>query len=155
MRILTFATGQNVKYNVISVTNSNMGVIVNGQSYPLQVSKDTPILYTGEAPSGDYSYAKLDSNSQGVLEKEPFVRSTITENSTPNEFYNRTWTTKQVSPFPQILENLPSMHRLDSPLHKEDSITTFYIQGNQAEIDLMHSNTTLETKVVVDLTLIE
>ncbi|CAO3651586.1 unnamed protein product [Cunninghamella blakesleeana] len=152
--LCTLVSSQNVNYKVVSVTNSDMGVVINGQTYRLEPSKDIPILYTGEAPVGDYSYAKLDKTNQGVLEKEPFTRS-LQQNGTPNEFYNRTWNTKALRSFPQIVDNLPSMHHIDTPLHKEDSITTFYFQGNQADIDLMHKNTSLDTTVIVDMTLIE
>ncbi|CAO3651521.1 unnamed protein product [Cunninghamella blakesleeana] len=152
--LCALVSSQNVNYKVISVTNSDMGVVINGQTYRLEPSTDIPILYTGEAPVGDYSYAKLDKINQGVLEKEPFTRS-LQKEDTPNEFYNRTWNKKQVHSFPQLLNKLSCVNRIDSSLHKEDSITTFYIQGNQTEIDLMHKNAIIDTTVIVDMTLIE
>ncbi|CAO3651569.1 unnamed protein product [Cunninghamella blakesleeana] len=152
--LCALVSSQDINYNVISVTNQSMAVLVNGKAYHLKPSKDIPILYTGKAPVGNYTYVKIDKKSHGIIEKEPFVRS-LQQESTPNEFYNRTWNTKQVHPFPQLLDKLPGMNRIESRLHKENSITTFYIQGNQSEIDLMHNNTIIDTTVTVNLTLIE
>ncbi|CAO3651565.1 unnamed protein product [Cunninghamella blakesleeana] len=152
--LCALVSSQDINYNVISVTNQSMAVLVNGKAYHLKPSKDIPILYTGKAPVGNYTYVKIDKKSHGIIEKEPFVRS-LQQESTPNEFYNRTWNTKQVHPFPQLLDKLPGMNCIESRLHKENSITTFYIQGNQSEIDLMHNNTIIDTTVIVNLTLIE
>ncbi|KAI8339461.1 coth protein-domain-containing protein [Chlamydoabsidia padenii] len=139
----------NTTYNVIHTAglNHTMGVIVDGKAYPLQASDSIPILHTGSAPSGNYSYAKLDQNL-GVVEKEGFSRPLV--ESTLNEFYNRTWNTQNLTALPTVLDPLPTIHRLDSPLlHPKDEIPTFYITGNQSQIDLMHGNTTLDTTVHV------
>ncbi|KAI8332114.1 coth protein-domain-containing protein [Chlamydoabsidia padenii] len=128
-----------------------MGVIVNGKTYPLQASKDIPVLHSGTAPSGNYSYAKLDS-AQGVVEKETFQRQLAQRlEATPNEFYNRTWNTQQVAELPTLLDSLPCVNRLNSALHPKDQIPTIYLSGDQNQLDLMHSNTSLETKVTVDM----
>ncbi|KAI8099888.1 coth protein-domain-containing protein [Halteromyces radiatus] len=148
-----FAYGESITYKVISTPGSNhtMGVVVNGKPYPLQPSKDIPILHSGSAPSGAYSYAKLDKGNS-IVEKEPFERQ-LDQNATMtlNEFYNRTWNTQHITPLPTLLENLPTMHRIDTELHDNNEIPTIYISGNQDQINLMHSNTSLDTKVTVDM----
>ncbi|ORZ18597.1 coth protein-domain-containing protein, partial [Absidia repens] len=132
-----------------------MGVIVDGKTYPLQASKDIPVLHSGTAPSGSYNYAKLNQ-ANAVVEKEPFQRH-LDENCghTPNEFYNRTWNTQTVTELPKLLDNLPGMDRVDSPLHAKNQIPTIYLTGDQAQIDLMHGNTTRDTKVRLDMHFIE
>ncbi|CAO3651545.1 unnamed protein product [Cunninghamella blakesleeana] len=170
MRIFTTATllattlcslvsSQNVTYKVISVTDKQMAVEVKGQLHYLQPTEGIPILYSGQAPIGNYSYAIVDKkeNGSGVIEKEDFTRTfSQGKQDTPYEFFNRNWNTKQVHPFPQLLDKLPTMNRIDTQLHKEDSITTFYLQANQTEIDLMHQNPLVDNiKVLVNLTLIE
>jgi hypothetical protein len=129
-----------------------MGVIVNGKTYPLQASNLIPILHTGTAPGGNYSYAKLDQ-AQVVVEKEVFQRPLV--QVTPNEFYNRTWNTQIPTALPTLMDPLPSINRLNSPLfHPKDEIPTFFVSGNQSQIDFMHGNTTLDTKVKVGVHII-
>lgn len=131
-----------------------MGVIVDGKTYPLQASKDIAVLHSGTAPSGAYSYAKLDT-SNGVVEKEAFQRQLDqSSKATLNEFYNRTWNTQHVADLPAIVDPLPSKHRVDSPLHPKDQIPTIYFSGDQQQIDLMHANVTADTKVTLDMHLI-
>ncbi|KAI9300276.1 coth protein-domain-containing protein [Cunninghamella echinulata] len=144
----------NVNYKVISTSSQhNMGVLVKGRFYPLQSTPDVPILYTGSAPYGNYRYVKLSQNKTCIIEQENFIRHKQTE--IPNEFYNRSWNTKQLKPLPTILNNLPSVHRLDSPLHQENTISTIYIKADQKQVDVMHGDPQTETEVKVDLTLIE
>jgi hypothetical protein len=113
------------------------------------------VLHTGTAPSGSYNYAKLNHDN-GIVEKEPFQRH-LDENvdKTLNEFYNRTWNTQQITELPTIADPLPGIHRIDSGLHPKNQIPTLYLSGDQAQIDKMHGNTTLNTKVPVDLHFIE
>ncbi|CAO3598948.1 unnamed protein product [Absidia cylindrospora] len=149
--------GASTTYNVISTTGKehSMGVIVDGKTYPLQASKDIPILHSGTAPSGSYNYAKLNQ-ANAVVEKEPFQRH-LDENSgnTPNEFYNRTWNTQNVAELPKLADPLPGINRVDSSLHAKNQIPTIYLTGDQAQIDLMHGNTTLDTRVTLDMHFIE
>lgn len=147
-------TTTNTTYNVIHAagTNYTMGVIVDGKTYPLQVSGVIPILHTGTAPGGNYSYAKLN-HAQAVVEKENFQRPLV--QVTSNEFYNRTWNTQKYTALPTLMDPLPSINRFDSPLfHPKDEIPTIYVSGNQSQIDFMHGNTTLDTKVKVDVHII-
>ncbi|CAO3648944.1 unnamed protein product [Cunninghamella blakesleeana] len=130
-----------------------MGVLVNDQVYPLTSSIDTPILYTGKGPFGDYRYVKVAKNNGHMIEQEPFLRSSQLQ--VPNEFYNRTWNTKQIQPLPHILDTLPSVQRLNSDLHKENSIPTIFIKGNQQQINTMHTETAKDIAVTVDFTFIE
>lgn len=144
-------------YNVISVTESGhtMGVLVDGKTYPLQASETVPVLHSGTAPSGIYNYVKLDG-SKGVVEQESFKRQLEEPlEATPNEFYNRSWTTQHVPELPTLLDELPAIHRLNSTLHRRDQIATLYLSGDWKQLDLMHSNTTDEIKVPVDMHLIE
>ncbi|CAO3598947.1 unnamed protein product [Absidia cylindrospora] len=151
------ANDASTTYNVISTIGKehSMGVIVDGKSYPLQASKDIPVLHSGTAPSGSYNYAKLNQ-ANAVVEKEPFQRH-LDENSenTPNEFYNRTWNTQKVAELPKLMDPLPGINRLDSSLHAKNQIPTIYLTGDQAQIDLMHGNVTLDTKVTLDMHFIE
>ncbi|KAI8337897.1 coth protein-domain-containing protein [Chlamydoabsidia padenii] len=142
---------QAATYNVISIAGNNhtMGVIVNNKAYPLQASTSLPVLHSGSAPLGNYSYAKLDQ-AQAVVEKEAFERQPV--ETSLYEFYNRTWNTRHVVELPTLLDPLPGMDRIDdSQLHPKDHIPTIYLSGDPAQIDLMHSNTTLDTKVTVDM----
>jgi hypothetical protein len=146
-----------IKYNVISVTESGqtMGVLVDGKTYPLQASETVPVLHSGTAPPGTYNYVKLNG-SQGVVEQESFKRRLDKPlEATPNEFYNRTWTTQHVPELLPLLDTLPAIHRSNSTLHHRDQIATLYLSGDWKQLDLMHSNPMDEIKVPVDMHLIE
>ncbi|ORZ18671.1 coth protein-domain-containing protein [Absidia repens] len=132
-----------------------MGVIVNGQTYSLQPSKDISVLHSGIAPSGAYSYVKLNQDNV-IVEMESFQRQPDQDlETTPNEFYNRTWNTMNMTDLPTLLQPLPSVHRVNSSLHAKNQIPTIYLSGNQSQIELMHSNTTLDTKVTMNMHFIE
>ncbi|KAI9491175.1 coth protein-domain-containing protein [Zychaea mexicana] len=129
-------------YNVICAPGSSdksVAVVIDGQRYPLKPSPSSSILFTGNAPSSqNYHYAITDGQGD-ILEEETFTRA-LQEGSgsnTPNEFYNRTWTTKSVRQLPAVY---PPHKTFPSELHPTDEIPTFHFQAQQSEIDNMHKN---------------
>lgn len=155
---LTNAQSDNtIDYNVIKLLNETdtMGVIVDNVTYPLDHSKDTTVLYTGKAPvaKNGYQYVKITKENNNT-EVENFLRKP-TESDTVNEFYNRTWNTKEITKLPTILQPLPVINRIQTDLHKDGEIPTMYLVANQTEIDLLHnSNFTEDYKIKSDMTYI-
>ncbi|RCH97885.1 hypothetical protein CU098_010244 [Rhizopus stolonifer] len=139
------ASSSNINYNVINVSNNTyaMGVVVDNVTYPLTLSEDADILYTGSAPvaySG-YSYVQINKVTNAT-EMEPFLRKPI-ETNTFNEFFNRTWNQYQVATLPNIYEPVKEINRIKTNLHREGEIATIHITANQTEFDrLVNSNIT-------------
>ncbi|KAI8065445.1 coth protein-domain-containing protein [Gongronella butleri] len=156
--LLSLATAaSNVTYNVIATPGHGnaVGVMVGGTTYELSQDKDTAVLYTGKAPSGNYSYVLLDQQKQTVA-MEAFHRNAV-DDATPNEFFNRTWNSKNPALFPTILDALPSMRVIDtkSKLHPTGEIPTIYLRADQGAIDALHGNSSSTDKVSVTFTYIE
>ncbi|KAG0177312.1 hypothetical protein DFQ29_004982 [Apophysomyces sp. BC1021] len=151
----SLAYGRNITYSVILSAGNQytVGVTVDDSTFALSPSPECPILFTGEAPeaSKGYTYVKLKDNQ--VVEKESFVRQ-LAKDNTPNEFYNRTWNTVTVSKLPNVLSPLPSINRIQTDLHIDGQIPTLYFSGDQAEIDLMHKNSTGDNRVLTNMTYI-
>ncbi|KAG0934896.1 hypothetical protein G6F57_011578 [Rhizopus arrhizus] len=124
-----------------------MAVIVDSISYPLVANKTFPVLFSGKAPSAKsgYHYAKVYVTDNSTL-AEPFERQSVNQ-STPHEFFNRTWNTHDNAQLPQVYPPLRSIHRIRSDLHRDDEIPTIHIIGNQAELDQMKGNTTADVSV--------
>ncbi|KAI9244275.1 coth protein-domain-containing protein, partial [Phascolomyces articulosus] len=124
-----------------------IAVVISNKPYRLKPSDTSSILYTGNVPSSpsllsqEYYYAVID-NDGNIMEREPFTRShqfhPNQEENSPNDFFNRTWTTKPVRQTPLILP--PNHNSFPSDLHPTDEIPTFHFQANQHEIDNMHKN---------------
>ncbi|KAI9262214.1 coth protein-domain-containing protein [Phascolomyces articulosus] len=141
-------------YNVVCATGAedkSVAVVINNKAYPLKASPSSSILFTGTAPSAqNYQYAVTDSQGS-IIEKEAFSRTLQENTATPNEFYNRTWTTKSV-------RQLPAMHpphsTFSSELHPTDEIPTFHFQADQAQIDNMHTNVNDDLTVIGKMTYI-
>ncbi|KAI8072455.1 coth protein-domain-containing protein [Gongronella butleri] len=151
------ASASNVTYSVIATPGHGgfMGVMVGGSTYELSPHKDVPIIHTGSAPAGNYSYAILDQQKKPVA-IESFHRSPV-DDATPNEFFNRTWNSKNPALFPSILDPLPYVHRVDSKakLHPTGEIPTIYLQAEQAQVDALHANSSSKEKVPVTFYYIE
>ncbi|KAG2196803.1 hypothetical protein INT47_002730 [Mucor saturninus] len=146
-------TNNIIGYNVINLLNASesMGVVVDDVTYPMSLNSTngTDILYSGDAPvaKSNYKYVRFFSNQSSVT--EPFDRQPSTED-TPNEFFNRTWNTYDVSRLPIIYPPLPAIHRITTELHKPGQIPTIHIVGNQTMMDEMHQNSTEDFTVVTN-----
>ncbi|CAO3671736.1 unnamed protein product [Rhizopus stolonifer] len=140
-----------IDYNVIALLNQttfkSMSVVVDNVSYPLESNKTFPIIFTGKAPlaQSGYSYAKMYASNDGSL-VEPFLRQPVNE-STPHEFFNRTWNTHENGKFPQVYSPLDMIHRIESGLHRDNEIPTIHIVGNATMLNLMQTNTTSDMSV--------
>ncbi|KAG0798039.1 hypothetical protein G6F16_001644 [Rhizopus arrhizus] len=138
--------GSMISYNVIALLNQttfkSMAVIVDSISYPLEANKTFPVLFSGKAPSAKsgYHYAKVYVSDNSTL-AEPFERQSVNQ-STPHEFFNRTWNTHDNAQLPQVYSPLNSIHRIKSDLHRDNEIPTIHIIGNQTELDQLKGNVT-------------
>lgn len=147
-----------IEYNVISLLNQttfkSMAVVVDNVIYPLQSNTTFPILFSGKAPlaQSGYHYAKMYASSDGGLE-EPFSRQPINE-STPHEFFNRTWNTHENAQFPQLYPYLDSVHRIQSNLHRDNEIPTIHIVGNDTMLGVLNANITGDVKVKTNVSYI-
>lgn len=132
-----------------------MAVVVDGQSYPLQPSPDTAILHSGSAPAPQQNYHYALCNGQSCSTREVGDRSPSIQNgATPNEFFNRTWTTKLLKKLPTLLEALPEIKRVESDLHPADQIPTVHIVADQSQVDNMQANYDKEVEVPASMTYI-
>lgn len=130
--------------------NYALGVIVDNDLYPLTTVDSISTLYhTGDAPRAHlgYRYAIIDKNGDIIIEEENFSRSPVIEDSTLNEYYNRSWNTMNVDKLPVIMEPLPILNRIQSDLHLEGQIPTIHITGNQTAIDIIHNNAREDIRV--------
>ncbi|KAI8064292.1 coth protein-domain-containing protein [Gilbertella persicaria] len=147
----------NITYNVVSLVPSNqtLGVLVDGQLYPLTGESDSSIFHTGEAPSASsgYKYAQILKNDYSIVSQENFTRSPLT-NDTLNEYYDRSWNTKTMNTIPTILSPLSVVNRIDSDLHVDGQIPTIHLTGNQTAVDEMHADSQADTKVDLNMTYI-
>lgn len=143
----------NTTYKVISLVpdNQTLAVIVDEQVYPLtSVNEPSSLLHTGKAPiaTTNYRYAILEKNNESnVIERENFTRNPITEDSTLNEFFGRSWNSMNLTQLPRILDPLPIINRVESKLHIEGEIPTIHITGNQTALDYIHANQQLDINV--------
>ncbi|KAI8890806.1 coth-domain-containing protein [Backusella circina FSU 941] len=96
------------------------------------------VLHQVEAAGNvPYQYAKINRQTQKVLEKESFVRP-LRENIV-NEFYGRPWTIKPVKSLPSL--SLPDPYdRAKTDLHPNGEIPTIHITAPQKDIDNMHTH---------------
>lgn len=143
-----------ISYNVINLLNvsESMGVMVDNVTFPmfLNHTNGTDILYSGEAPTAksDYKYIRFFSNKSSVT--EPFNRQAVIHN-TPNEFFNRSWNTYDISTLPIIYPPLPAIHRIKTHLHSAGQIPTIHLIGNQTALDQMHQNSTADLTVITNV----
>ncbi|KAI8376657.1 coth protein-domain-containing protein [Choanephora cucurbitarum] len=147
-----------IEYSVICAIDNahSMAVVVDNTTYPLIADEGTSALHTGQAPIAEsgYQYVKINKEKNLTKSVESFLRKSVSEN-TVNEFFNRTWNTRQVAKLPQIYKPLNAIHRIKSDLHLDGQIPTISIEGSQADFDVLHSNTTCENcKVNTNLTYI-
>ncbi|KAI8636405.1 coth protein-domain-containing protein [Parasitella parasitica] len=141
---LVLAQNNNITYNVIASPASpdmSVAVIVDNGTYHLTASTSGNLLYSGRAPAAQtaYHYVILDSANQ-VSASDAFFRPPIQNETTTNEFFNRSLATHQIEYLPQVYEPVPALNRIKSNLHILNQIPTIQIWGNQTAIDILHKN---------------
>lgn len=151
------ASSSNVTYSVVSLvpSNTSLGVVIDNQVYPLTtISDDSSLIHSGEAPaSTSYQYALLLKGDNSIIETENFSRKGSKEN-TLNEYYGRSWNSRNIDKIPTILPPLPIINRIKSDLHITGEIPTIHFIGNQTEIDNMHANQRTDIDVHLKMTYI-
>ncbi|KAI9251873.1 coth protein-domain-containing protein [Phascolomyces articulosus] len=160
---LTF--GKTTNYHVISLIDNAktaMAVVVDDKPYSLHVTPESALLHIGSAPKAKkgYYYAiikrdQVQNETMVLLEHEPFVRSLPAGgNTTPNEFYNRSRNSFDITPIPKVLDPLPFIDRIKSKLHQPGQIATIHIVGPQDQIDHMHKKSKKDIQVMTNVTYI-
>jgi spore coat protein CotH len=132
-----------------------MAVVVDNVTYPLTPSKNSSILYSGQAPAAQsgYRYVKITKEND-YQEIEPLFRQP-TKNKTVNEFFNRSWNSRNLTQLPVLYQPLDAIHRINSSLHRDGEIPTIHLVGNQTQFDIMHnSNSTEDYEIMSNMTYI-
>lgn len=131
----------------------SVAVIVDNNIYRLTTPTSGDLLYTGSAPAAksEYHYAFIDSANQ-VNASEAFTRTPVLNESTTNEFFNRSISTHQLTYLPQVYEPVSVVDRIESDLHHLDQIPTIHIWGNLTAIDLLHKNQLEDLEFELNLT---
>lgn len=157
---LVILAQEQVKYNVISLlpkddAAANMAVVVDDHPYPLESTTSSSILFAGSAPAAQhhYYYAKVKQDGS-VIEKESFQRKPFDGDTTPNEHYNRSWNKWEITQLPNVLEPLPSIHRIKSDLHNDGEISTIHIVADAKQIQNMHEHSQDDIQVMTNMTFI-
>ncbi|KAF1798076.1 coth protein-domain-containing protein [Mucor lusitanicus] len=152
----TSAPSTLIHYNVINLLNEThtMGVSIDNVTYPLTPNENSTILHSGQAPvaTSGYRYVTITKENNNT-EIEPFLRAP-SQNDTVNEFFKRSWNTKQLAQLPVLFEPLPAIHRIHSELHIDGEIPTIHLTGNQTLIDIMHNSSGVDIDVPTNMTYI-
>ncbi|KAI7868043.1 coth protein-domain-containing protein [Mucor mucedo] len=128
---------------IVNSPNTDTGVIIGNKVYPLSPSSKSPILWQGIAPSNvDYSYVKIEKGTSKIIEREPFSRRAI-QNDTVNEFFNRNWNTKSMVTFDTI-ESIPKNFNRHFDNHQIDNIHKNYLD----DITISSNMTYISTSTV-------
>lgn len=147
-----------IQYNVVSLVGQDqtLGVLVDNQIYPLNISNESSLLYSGNAPVAHtgYKYVILTNDGRDILQRENFTRLPVLEDKTYYEHYNRTWNVMKMDSLPNILEPLSFIHRVEKDPHFDGQIPTIHITGNQSAIDFIHKNPREDIKVGMNITYI-
>ncbi|EIE82877.1 hypothetical protein G6F46_010922 [Rhizopus delemar] len=133
---------ETITYSVVALLNNSqlMGVEVDSAIHILQLDQPSTILYRGKAPVARQSYRYVKINAENYcVTAEGFYRPPETID-TVNEYFNRTWNKKKITPFPQVYEPLSIIKRIPTKLHKEGEISTIHLVADQQELDKMHQN---------------
>ncbi|KAK4509205.1 uncharacterized protein ATC70_007555 [Mucor velutinosus] len=150
------STSSLIRYNVINLLNEthSMGVSIDNVTYPLTPNGNAAVLHSGQAPvaTSGYRYVKITKENNNT-EIESFLRAP-SQNDTVNEFFKRSWNTKQLAQLPTLFEPLPAIHRIHSELHREGEIPTIHLTGNQTLIDIMHNSSGADIDVPTNMTYI-
>ncbi|KAG1138751.1 hypothetical protein G6F37_010273 [Rhizopus arrhizus] len=144
---------EEITYSVIALLNDSqlMGVEIDNAVHILQLDQPSTILYSGKAPIArhSYRYVKINVENHHVTAEEFYRPPEITD--TVNEYFNRTWNKKQITPFPQVYEPLPIIRRIPTKLHKEGEIPTIHLIANQQDLDNMHNNYFENTEITASM----
>ncbi|KAI9498765.1 coth protein-domain-containing protein [Zychaea mexicana] len=128
-----------------------MAVIVDDNSYPLNRSLSSQMVYTGTGPVAQNGYYYAKTSGSSILEREPFIRTPV-HGDTIYESYNRSQNVWDIPSLPQLYNRL--YNRIDTDLHKDGQIGTIHIYGNISGMDFMHANILDDVKVVANMTYI-
>lgn len=145
----------NSTYKVVTLdpNYTRYGVTIDNTTYPLNQSPESPLLYTGQAPSGSpYSYCVLDA-ANAVIQQELVARPALAGNESLNEVYNRTNNIVGIPSLPKLWDDVYKTD-VSNSLHIDGQIAVIHIQGNESEIEAIHTNTTSEEKVAGNMTVI-
>ncbi|KAG0168316.1 hypothetical protein DFQ28_004996 [Apophysomyces sp. BC1034] len=112
------------------------------------------LLHQGAAPSAlPYRYVQYNPENNEIIHSETEDRPPLTEPTTLNEFYGRSWTRKQVKMF----EHLPyqdHFNRTDSNLHPSDEIPTIHVISEEDNIYNLHGYYLQDIDIRVNMTYI-
>ncbi|KAI8090406.1 coth protein-domain-containing protein [Thamnidium elegans] len=129
----------------------SVAVVVDKVAYPLEAIFG--ILYKGDAPSATtgYHYAFVDNKEVKV--SEPFTRPPLKDGllTTLNEFFNRSISNYELNALPQVLEPLPSIHRINSDFHIMNQIPSIHIYGNTSATKYLEDNRLEDYKAVLNV----
>jgi hypothetical protein len=142
-------------YNVVTLdpTQSKFCVSVDNAVYPLSQSKQSRLLYSGQAPKGvAYHYCILDAGNN-VIEEETFNRHSNPDGVLLNEIYNRTQTLIELPALPELWQ-YPYQANFSDQLHKDGKIATLHFQASEKDIERMHADLNADVKVQGNMTYI-
>ncbi|KAG2171518.1 hypothetical protein INT43_008244, partial [Umbelopsis isabellina] len=142
-------------YNMVTLdpTQKKFCVSVDNSVYPLSESKQSRLLFSGQAPKGAaYHYCILDAGNN-VIEQESFDRYSNPDGVALNEIYNRTQTLVDLPALPKLWE-YPYEAKFSDQLHKDGKIATLHFQAKEEDIDNMHADLNADVKVQGNMTYI-
>ncbi|RCH99354.1 hypothetical protein CU098_010215 [Rhizopus stolonifer] len=146
-----------IVYSVILSSPSNdIGVLIKDTMYALKPSKQSSILFQGQAPANEpYSYCKLEKKTAKKIECEEFKRPALSFSSL-NEFYNRNWNIKSLVSFESVSSISKNFNRQpdNSALHPIGEIPTIQIKANQSDFDNIHKHYLQDIQIKADVTYI-
>lgn len=161
MCLLTYCTNvvlgdDLITYNVLSVQmltpDKAMGVLVDGNFFPLQQSNSVPMMYTGSAPKSQnsYQYTVAKAIDKSIIHTEEFQRPSeyLTEEKTFNDVYGQHW--HKIDD----MHKLPQLYAFDkdetahvggmkdpaaSNLYEDGTVATIHINAPPEQIEEMHA----------------
>lgn len=141
---------------IVNSPDTDTGILIGNQVYPLALSPKSTILWQGTAPSNvTYSYVRIEKGTSRVIEREPFNRRAI-QNDTVNEFFNRNWNTKPMATFGTIQDISKNFNRQfdNQLLHPIGEVPTIHIVAAQSDIDNIHKNYLDDITIISNMTYI-
>lgn len=161
MCLLTYCTSvvfgdDLITYSVLSVQiltpDKAMGVLVDGNFFPLQQSSSVPMMYTGSAPKSQtsYQYTVAKAIDKSIIHTEEFQRPPeyLTEEKSFNDVYGQHWHKIE------DMHKLPQLYAFDrdesshvggmkdpaaSNLYEDGTVATIHINASPEEIQEMHA----------------
>jgi hypothetical protein len=105
----------------------------------LSPSSETPYIYTGTALVANISYKYTRVINNNIVDRELFSRWPV-QIDTANEFYNRSINSCRLPAYPQLYPPLSSIDRINTGIHQDDQILSFFFNGDEAGTVNMHSH---------------